>query len=362
MKTFFILIFYLLRSFAIMLSPGGTKKLVAENIILRKQLIITNRTRKKAPNLTKWERLLFAFLSGIVGIQRLFKTAVVIKPETLLKLHKNLVNKKYSSLFSRNSKRKPGLKGPNQDIINAVIAMKQRNPRFGCRRIAMQMNNIFGLNIDKDVVRRILAKFYRPTSGDKGPSWLTFIGHMKDSLWSIDFFRCESINLKSFWVMIVMDQFSRRIIGFASHQGDLHGLAICCMFNKIISEIKPPKYLSSDNDPLFQFHRWQANLRILEIEEIKTIPYTPISHPFVERLIRICRNELLDQTLFWTKSDLAAKFALFQTYFNEKRAHMGINGDTPNQIVNHDKSQVIDIKNYRWQKLCRGLFQLPIAA
>jgi len=134
------------------------------------------------------------------------------------------------------------------------------------------------------------------------------------------------------------------------------------MFNKIISGIKIPKYLSSDNDPLFQFHRWQANLRILEIEEIKTIPYTPISHPFVERLIRICRNELLDQTLFWNKSDLEEKLALFQTYFNEKRAHMGINGDTPNQIANHDKPQVINIKNYRWQKLCRGVFQLPIAA
>lgn len=100
----------------------------------------------------------------------------------LLKLHKNLVNKKYSTLFSRKSKCKPGPKGASQDIINAVIAMKQRNPRFGCRRIAMQMNNMFGLNIDKDIVRHILAKYYRPTSADKEPSWLTFIGHMKDSL------------------------------------------------------------------------------------------------------------------------------------------------------------------------------------
>jgi len=46
-----------------------------------------------------------------------------------------------------------------------------------------------------------------------------------------------------------------------------------------------PKYISSDNDPLYRFHRWQANLRILEVTEIKSIPYVPLSHPFVERLV-----------------------------------------------------------------------------
>jgi len=42
---------------------------------------------------------------------------------------------------------------------------------------------------------------------------------------------------------------------------------------------------STDHDPLYRFHHWQANLRVLGITEIKTVPYVPISHPFVERLI-----------------------------------------------------------------------------
>jgi hypothetical protein len=33
-----------------------------------------------------------------------------------------------------------------------------------------------------------------------------------------------------------------------------------------------PKYLSSDHDPLYRFPQWQANLRILDVMEIKTIP------------------------------------------------------------------------------------------
>jgi hypothetical protein len=58
-----------------------------------------------------------------------------------------------------------------------------------------------------------------------------------------------------------------------------------------------PKYLSSDNDPLFQYRRWKANLRVLEVEEIKSLPHVPMSHPFVERLIGSIRRELLENAL-----------------------------------------------------------------
>lgn len=116
-----------------------------------------------------------------------------------------------------------------------IVELKQRNPRFGCRRIAQQIAKLFGIDIDKDVVRRILATHYRPGPGDGGPSWLTFVEHAKGSLWSIDLFRCESILLNTHWVLVVMDQFTRRIIGFGVHAGDAHGIALCRIFNTAIS-------------------------------------------------------------------------------------------------------------------------------
>ena len=109
---------------------------------------------------------------------------------------------------------------------------------------------------------------------------------MKDSLWSIDLFRCQSATLRSYWVLVAMDQYTRRIIGFGVHAGTLNGVALCRMFNRAIrGQHWMPKYISSDNDPLYRFHQWQANLRILEATEIKSIPYVPLSHPFVERLV-----------------------------------------------------------------------------
>ena len=111
---------------------------------------------------------------------------------------------------------------------------------------------------------------------------------MKESLWSMDLFRCESVTLRTHWVLVVMDQYTRRLIGFGVHAGTVDGVALCRMFNRAIRGQRwLPKYLSSDHDPLYKFHQWQANLRILEVTEIKTVPYVPLSHPFVDANIWI---------------------------------------------------------------------------
>ena len=73
---------------------------------------------------------------------------------------------------------------------------------------------------------------------------LRLLSLTKDSLWSIDPFRCESILLKTHWVLVVMDQFTRRIIGFGVHAGDVYGTALCRMFNAAITTRSIPKYLN----------------------------------------------------------------------------------------------------------------------
>jgi putative transposase len=345
-----------------LLPAGGVRAVAAENIVLRQQLIMLSRNHKRAPKLTFFDKITFGILTSMISLKRLQRIAVIIKPATLLKFHKALVNRKYSLLFSNKSRKKPGPKGPEPSIIDLILEMKQRNPAYGYRRIAMQLSNTFGISIDKDVVRRVLIKHYKNNPEDTGPSWLTFIGHMKDSLWSMDLFRSESIHLKTHWIMVVMDQFTRRIIGFAAHKGPVTGIDLCSMFNRIISKKDLPDYLSSDNDPLFHFHQWQANCRILDIEEIKSVPHVPISHPFIERLIGSVRREILNKTFYWNALDLQNKLELFQNYYNEERCHHGIDGITPLNKADELSSTVVSIDNYRWKKHCRGLFELPIAA
>jgi len=229
----------------------------------------------------------------------------------------------------------------------------------GCPRIAKQIELAFGIPINKDVVRRILAAHYHPSADGSGPSWLTFIGHAIDSLYSIDLFRCESVALRTYWVLVVMDQYTRRIIGFGIRAGNVDGRALCRMFNRAIRWQTLPKYLSSDHDPLYRFHQWQANLRVLGVAEIKTVPFVPLSHPFVERLIGTIRREYLDHLLFWTAADLEMKLSDFQDYYNKFRVHSALENQTP---IPTAESKRVNLESYAWQKHCRGLYQTPRAA
>ena len=272
------------------------------------------------------------------------------------------MKRKYRLLFTPKTRRKPGPRGPSPELISAIVEMKRRNPSFGYQRIADQISLVFDIEIEKDVVRRVLAKHYRPEPGSNGPSWLTFLGHSKDSLWSVDLFRCESLILKSHWVMVVMDQFTRRIIGFAVHAGVLDGPTVCRMFNSIIGRSRGPRYLSSDHDPLFRFHQWNANLRIVDVMQVKTVPYVPLSHPFVERLIGTIRREYLDHVPFWTARDLERKLRLYKEYYNRDRVHRGLADLIPDPKSANTDQNIARLNNYRWNPCCRGLYQLPAAA
>jgi transposase InsO family protein len=363
MKDLLALLAHLLTTVAKLLGPGGTRAVLADSLLMKQQLLVLNRSRRRAPNLSAFDRLLFGFWSLFLTPRRIRRSAIIIKPSTLLRFHEILKRRKYRLLYSSGNRGKPGPKGPTRELILAIVEMKRRNPRYGCPKIAEQITKLFGIDIDKDVVRRILAKHYHPSPDtDGGPSWLTFIGNMKDSLWSVDLFRCESILLKTHWVLAVMDQFSRRIVGFGVHAGDVDGVALCRMFNSAISTMGTPTYLSTDNDPLFDYQRWQANLRILEIDEIKAIPYTPISHPFIERLIGTIRRDYLDHTLFWNAIDLERKLADFQSYYNQHRTHNSLGGATPAEMTESNSKLRIKLNNFRWQSHCHGLYQLPIAA
>ena len=289
MRDLAVLLVHLLATVARLVGPGGVRSVVAESVLVKHQLLIRNRSRKRSPNLRVSDRVVAGLCAVLIRPGRLIRTAIVLKPSTLLNLHRALTKRKYRWLFASNTPAKTGPKGPSQEAVAAVLEMKRRNPSWGCPRIAQQIALAFGIPINKDVVRRILAVRYRPRPDSDGPSWLTVLGHAKDSLWSLDLFRCESAVLRTHWVLVVMDQCTRRIAGFGVHRGAVDGVGLCRMFNGATRTQSSPTYLSSDHDPLYRFQQWQANLRILEVTEIKAVPYVPLSHPFVERLIGTIR-------------------------------------------------------------------------
>ena len=361
MRDLAVLVLHLLTTIARLAGPGGARSVVAESVLVKQQLLILNRTRKRAPNLRLTDRIVAGVCALLIRPTRLVRAAIVLKPATLFRLHRALKTRKYRLLFSPTVRKKPGPRGPSRDVVAAVVDMKRRNPTWGCPRIAQQIAFAFDISINKDVVRRILAARYRPEPNSAGPSWLTVLGHAKDSLWSLDLFRCESAVLRTHWVLVVMDHYTRRIVGFGVHCGVVDGVGLCRMFNRATRGHTPPTYVSSDHDPLYRFGQWQRNLRILDVQEIKTVPYVPLSHPFVERLIGTIRRECLDRTLFWTAADLERKLLDFQRYHNGHRTHAGLGGRTPDSSSGPGRLRA-NVSSYRWQVHCRGLYQTPVAA
>ncbi len=137
MRSLLLLLIHVLTTLARLLGPGGLKAVVAENLLIRHQLLVLNRSRQRAPTLAPWDRVFLGWLSLFITPRRLLRAAVVIKPSTLLKLHQMLVKRKYRLLFSSRHRDKPGPQGPSTGLISAIVAIKQRNPRFGCPRIAL---------------------------------------------------------------------------------------------------------------------------------------------------------------------------------------------------------------------------------
>ena len=162
MRNLLILLVHLIAILARLMGPGGARSLVAESLLVKQQLLILNRSRQRAPNLRASDRILAGVCALFMRPARVIRSAIVLKPSTILDFHRILRKRKYRLLFSPKCRGRTGPKGPSKALVDAIVEMKRRNPVWGCPRIVQQIGLTFDLQIDKDVVRRVLATHYRP--------------------------------------------------------------------------------------------------------------------------------------------------------------------------------------------------------
>ena len=92
-----------------------------------------------------------------------------------------------------------------------------------------------------------------------------------------------------------------------------------------------------------------------KVEEIKTVPYIPWSHPFVERVIGTTRREFLDKILFFSSGDLESKLEDFKTYYNEGRVRSSLTFLTPGEKASNAYPEVISLENVNWKSYRKGM-------
>src|SRR5450756_415115 len=118
MKNAILVMVHLLARLAVLLGTGGTRAVLAENILLKQQLLVLQRSRRRAPNLRPADRWLFGFCAQFVSLRRLIRTAIILKPATLLRFHRAFKDFKYRFLYSSSPKKKSGPTGPAPEPVS----------------------------------------------------------------------------------------------------------------------------------------------------------------------------------------------------------------------------------------------------
>lgn len=119
MKILPILLAHLLTTIVRLMGTGGAKAVVAGNLLMKQQLLVISRTRKRAPDLTALDRFLPGFLSLFPSPRQDHRAAVIFQSSTLMKSHTLLKQCKYRRLYSVRRKGKPGPRGPSPELIQA---------------------------------------------------------------------------------------------------------------------------------------------------------------------------------------------------------------------------------------------------
>src|SRR4029077_3694743 len=122
MRDVVILFVHVIVNLLRLAGPGGLRSVVAESVLVKHQLRILNRGRKRAPNLRAADRIIAALCTLFMRPARVLRSAIVLKPSTLLHLHSVLRRRKYRMLFSPKRGRRPGPNGPKKELIDAVVS------------------------------------------------------------------------------------------------------------------------------------------------------------------------------------------------------------------------------------------------
>ena len=149
MRDLIILLVHLIAILARLIGPGGARSVIAESLLVKQQLLILNRSRQRAPNLRASDRILAGVCALFMRPARVIRSAIVMRPSTILDFHRILRHRKYQWLFSPRRRRTvhhlPSL--PFSDSRQASIRclsleaerdMSTPSPRRAVRRAAQR--------------------------------------------------------------------------------------------------------------------------------------------------------------------------------------------------------------------------------
>ncbi len=260
-------------------------ELVAENALLRQQLIILRREVKR-PSISRTDRILLVLLARLVRTWQ--QALVIVQPETLLRWHRELF-RWYWKRKSKAPARKPKVA---VETIALIRQMARENRLWGAERMRGEL-----LKLGMHVCKRTIQKHMRTvrTQQPRGQKWSTFLHTHAKEIWACDFLQITDLFFRPLFAFFLIELQSRKVIhvGVTRSPTDVwvaQQLREATPFGQV------PKYLICDHDCKFG----SSFLRVATTSGIKLLK-TPVHakrpNAICERFLRSVRQECLDHLL-----------------------------------------------------------------
>jgi hypothetical protein len=173
-----------------------------ENLALRHQIGVLQRSTKRRPRLTPVDRLVWVWLSRVWSGWR--STLAIVKPETVLAWHRAGFRLFWTWKVQRG---RPGRPVVSHEVRDLIRRMCRENPSWGAPRIHGELLKL-GIDIGETSVSKYMVRCRKPPS----QTWRTFLENHLQQLVSIDFFTVPTIRFQVLYVFLVLAHDRRRIV------------------------------------------------------------------------------------------------------------------------------------------------------
>jgi putative transposase len=301
--------------------PRRSKEL--EILVLRHELAILR--RQAAPSkMTRADRPLLAALSR--SLPRTAWTSFLVKPETLLRWHRQLVARRWTYAQTR-----PGRPPLESSLRTMILRLARENPHWGYRRIAGELKGA-GIDVSATSVRKVLLEEGLPPAPERTHSaWRAFLRAQAASVLACDFLTVDTVFMQRIYVLFFISLASRRI-EYIDCTSNPDGRWTAQQARNLVMQLgdgQPFRFLIHDRDTKFS-RAFDEVFRTEDIKVIQTPVQAPNANAFAERWVRTLRAECLDRILIVGRRQLTQVLRVYRRHYNEHRPHRALQLLPPN--------------------------------
>ena len=293
----------------------GRAALAAENLALRRQLTVLQRSVKR-PKLRTRDRIFLVWLSKLWPNWR--TALLIVQPETVVRWHRQ----GFKLYWRWRSRKKPGRTPVDREIRDLIRRMSRENPTWGAPRILSELL-LLGHAAAESTVAKYMVRQPRPPS----QTWRTFLANHAGHIAAVDFFTAPTVTFRVLYVFVVFRHDRRRVVHF-----NVTTNPTARWTAQQIVEAFPysqaPRFLLRDRDGIYGEY-FRHRVEQMGIDEVLIAPRSPWQNPYVERLIGSIRRECLDHVIVLNEDHLRRILVEYFEYYHEARAHLSLDRNSP---------------------------------